>query len=148
MPRRDDEVELPYSPVKRWERRVEAHDYRESEMREFFRELITIIKMNQEIVDEMVKANDVLRIEISKLPARLDEVSKNMNELITYVKAAAEEERVGYTGTATSTTRIDQLIELNKKLVETNENINIVLDSIDKRLKRPLPPPPFRPLVR
>lgn len=104
--------------------------------------------MNQEIVDEMVRANDALRIELSRLPARLEEVAKNINELIGYIKAAAADDKGTPAESAEVTGKVDQLIELNKKLLEANENINAVLDSIEKKLKRPLPPPAFRPLVR
>ena len=151
----DEEFELvPMSPIRRLERRLDKVEHAAGggvDVREFFRELVAIIRMNQEIVDELAKSNDALRIELSKLPARLEQVASNLNELIGYIKAAAiEETRGSPEGLQPLAEKMDQLIELNKKLTEENENMASFLESIEKKLKSPLPPrPPFlKPLVR
>lgn len=153
--REDEEFELiPLSPVRRLEKRIDKLENTTGgvDVREFFRELVAIIRMNQEIVDELAKSSDALRIELAKLPAKLDEVTRNLNELISYIRAAATEE-----GTQLSqetfrplAEKLDQLISTNQKMVENNENVSGLLESIEKKLKPPLPqrPPILRPLQR
>ena len=43
-------------------------------MQEFYREMVDIIKMNQQLVDELAIANDALRIELSRLPSRIEDL--------------------------------------------------------------------------
>lgn len=156
MPTRDDEeFELiPLSPIRRLEKRIDKLENTTGgvDVREFFRELVAIIRMNQEIVDELAKSSDALRIELAKLPGKLDEVTRNLNELISYIKAAAVEETAGISADAFKplTDKLDQLVQTNQKIIENNENVAGALESIDKKLKSPLPPRPpiFRPIQR
>jgi len=155
MPKDDEEFELvPLSPVRRLEKRIDRLENTSGgvDVREFFRELVAIIRMNQEIVDELAKASDALRIELAKLPAKLDEVTQNLNELLSYIKAAAVEEATQITPNTFKplVERLDQLIETNKKIIENDENISGLLESIDKKFRPPLPPRPpmFKPIVK
>ena len=156
MPTRDDEeFELiPLSPIRRMEKRIDKLENTTGgvDVREFFRELVAIIRMNQEIVDELAKSSDALRIELSKLPSKLDDVTKNLNELLSYIRAAAVEESTQISSEAFKplTEKLDQLIETNKKIIEGDENVSSLLESIDKKLKPPLPnrPPFLRPIQR
>lgn len=156
MPTRDDEeFELiPLSPIRRLEKRIDRLENTSGgiDVREFFRELVAIIRMNQEIVDELAKSSDALRIELAKLPAKIDEVTKNLNELISYIKAAAVEESTQISPDVFRplTEKVDQLVQTNQKIIENNENVSGLLESIDKKMRSPLPPKPpiFRPLQR
>ena len=92
--REDEEFELiPLSPIRRMEKRIDKLENTTGgvDVREFFRELVAIIRMNQEIVGELAKSSDALRIELSKLPAKIDEVTKNLNKLLSYIRASALE---------------------------------------------------------
>ncbi|MDI6798554.1 MAG: hypothetical protein QMD12_00955 [Candidatus Aenigmarchaeota archaeon] len=139
-----EEFELiPISPIRRLEKRIEQLESADFiDTKGFLREMVDIIRMNQQLVDELAKANDALRIEISRLPARLEEVVNSINELLTYIKASATEE----TGAPTPmsfkplTDKLDQLIEQNKKIVESNQALSAVLSEIGEKLKRPLMP--------
>ena len=156
MPTRDDEeFELvPLSPIRRMEKRIDKLENTTGgvDVREFFRELVAIIRMNQEIVDELAKSSDALRIELSKLPGKLDDVTRNLNELLSYIRAAAIEETTQISPDAFKplTEKFDQLIETNKKMIESDENISALLESIDTKLRPPLPnrPPILRPIQR
>lgn len=156
MPRKDEEeFELvPLSPIRRLERRIEKLETSAGglDVKEFFKELVAIIRMNQEIVDELAKANDALRIELAKLPPKLDEVASSLNELLSYIKASAVEESTSVSEEAFKplVDKMDQLIEINKKIIESNENISSLLEAVEKKLKSPLPPRPpiLKPLVR
>ena len=153
--REDDEYELvPMSPIRRLERRLDKVENNTGgvDVREFFSELVAIIRMNQEIVDELAKSSDALRIELSKLPSKLDDVTKNLNELISYIRASAVEEQSGITSHAFKplADKMDQLIETNKRIIENNENVSSLLESIEKKFRPPLPPMPpgLRPIQR
>lgn len=152
--REDDEYELiPLSPIRRLERRMEKLESSSSglDVGSFFKELVAIIRMNQEIVDELAKSSDSLRIELSKLPGKLDQVTSNLNELLSYIKAAAVEETVKSAPEEVKmlSEKMDQLVEINKKLAEGNDNIAALLESMERKMK-PLPPRPpiLRPMVR
>ncbi len=153
--RDDEEFELiPLSPVRRLEKRIDKLENTTGgvDVREFFRELVAIIRMNQEIVDELAKSSDALRIELAKLPAKLDEVARGLNELISYIKAAAIEESTGISPDAFKplTEKLDELVQTNKRIIENDENVSGLLESIEKKLRPPLPPRPplFRPIQR
>jgi len=145
---KEEEFELiPVSPLRKLEKRIERLEAKtEFTGKELYKEMIEIIRMNQQIVDELVKANDALRIELSKLPLKLDELIKNLNELISFIKASAEEEAKPTTDLKPLTDKLDKLIKINTKLVEDNENLIATLEDLSKKLKRPVlpPPPPIR----
>ena len=144
---KDEEFELiPVSPLRKLEKRIEQLETKTNFTgKETYKEMIEIIKMNQQIVDELVKANDALRIELSKLPLKLEELIKNLNELISFIKASAEEEVKPTTDFKPLTDKLDKLVKINSKLVEDNEALLNTLDELSKKLKRPvLPPPPIR----
>ena len=140
---KEEEYELiPVSPLRRLEKRIEALEAKTRvNEKDLYREMIEIMKLNQEIVDELVKANDALRIELAKLPGKIDELIKNVGELLKLIKASAEEELQPRNELKPLTEKMDKLIEINEKLVEDNENLLIMLDKLSKKLK-PLPPPP------
>jgi Na+/phosphate symporter len=152
MAEREEEYELiPISPIKRLERRVKKLEAeRGIDIREFFKELVAIVRMNQSLVNELAKASDTLRIEISKLPAKMDRLIENQNELISFIRASAKEEIAAPAETLKPLLeKMDKLIESNKKLVETTESVADILDEMRRKppvrllppLRRRLPPP-------
>lgn len=150
----EQEFELiPVSPLRRLEKRIEQLEVSSEKInsREFYKELVDIIRMNQMLVDELAKANDALRIELSRLPSRLEELVSKLNELISYIKASASEEIVPSISSAPSeglkslVDKIGELLESNKKIVESNQSMLAALEEIERRLKRPpLPPSAIR----
>jgi pyruvate formate-lyase activating enzyme-like uncharacterized protein len=138
-----DEYELvPMSPLRRLEKRIDLLEQSGTmDGKEFYREMVDIIRMNQQIVDELAKANDALRIEISKLPSRMEELVSNMKELISFIKAAASAETTTTTVTEPMNKKLEELIDTNKKIVENNQAVLGVLEDLGKKLTRPAPPP-------
>jgi len=139
-----EEFELiPMSPIRRLEKRIEQLESTGGmDTKGFLREIVDIVRMNQQLVDEIAKANDALRIEVSKLPARLEEVASNLSELLTYIKASATEEGGAPVPVSFKplTDKLEQLIEQNKKIVESNQALSTALAEIGEKLKRPLTP--------
>ncbi|MCS7105939.1 MAG: hypothetical protein NZ942_01315 [Candidatus Aenigmarchaeota archaeon] len=145
-----EEVEIvPLSPIRRLERRIEQLEasLEKVDGKGILKEVIEIVRINQQLVDELAKANDALRIEISKLPARLDELIENLNELLNYIKASAPEET--QPSFKPLTEKIEKLIEQNQKIIENNQSVLNVLSEISEKLKRPViarPTLPVKPL--
>jgi len=146
--KKQEEFELiPVTPLRRLEKRIEELERKASiSERELYREIIQIIRMNQEIVDALIKANDSLRIELSKLPTKLEELTKKIDELLELIKAAGEEESRATFDTKPLLDKIEKLTEINNKILENNEALISLLEEISRRLTRPLPPPPPKPL--
>lgn len=140
-----DEYELvPMSPLRRMEKRIELLEQSGTmDGKEFYREMVDIIRMNQQIVDELAKANDALRIEISKLPSRMEELISNMKELISFIKASATEESFGSGSETPMNAKLEELVETNKKIVENNQAVLGVLEDLGKKLTKPSMPPTF-----
>jgi hypothetical protein len=144
-----EEYELiPISPLRRLEKRIDQLEQSPgTDPKDFFHELVDIVRMNQQLVDELIKANDSLRVELSRLPGKIEDLTKNLSELISYIRAAATEEVTG--GTESSEPligRLDQLIETNKKIVESNGMVTNMLEGIDRKLK-PTMSPIRKPLI-
>jgi len=145
MVREEEEYELvPLSPIRRLERRLEKLESSVGiDAKEFLREVVDLVRMNQQLVDELAKANDALRIEISKLPGRLEELISNLNELLSYIKASTSEATIPAEAFKPLIEKLDQLIEGNKKLIESNSEVVAALEEIKEKFKKPaLPPPP------
>ena len=155
-----EEFELvPVSPLRRMEKRIDdlEKSHATFDVKEFYREMVDIIRMNQQLVDELAKANDALRIEISRLPARIEELVDKMKELLSYIKAAATEEQTGMTASGQAIAegmqplakRLDVLIDTNKKIVENNQALLNVLEEMDNKLRNRgtmLPPTLRKPM--
>ncbi|MFH1623109.1 MAG: hypothetical protein ABIA12_01160 [Candidatus Aenigmatarchaeota archaeon] len=156
MPQEEDEFELiPVSPLRRLEKRLERMEGSAKsgmDTGKFFSELVEIVRMNQELVDELAKANDALRIEISKLPGRLDDLITSVNELVAFIKASAGADAIAGPGGMPGAgmepllKKMDELIDANKKIVESNEAVMGAVDQLSTKFKRPLMPlrPPLR----
>jgi len=141
-----DEYELiPVSPIRRLEKRLDRVESSSNvDSSDIFKEVIDIVRMNQQLVNELARANDALRIELSKLPGKLDELIVNLKEIISFIKSSGEEESVGITQEAMKPVvdKLDEMVKTNKTLSEKNDSMLGLLDEISKKIKRP----PTRPL--
>ena len=140
---------IPMSPLRRLEKRIDKVESNTGS-HEVIREIIDIVRMNQQMVDELAKSNDALRIELSKLPGKIDELVNNMKEIVSFIKSSGEEENVGITKEAMKplVDKFDEMINTNKTISEKNDSMLELLDDISKKIKRPLVRPlPGRPFL-
>ena len=140
---------MPVSPLRKLEKRMERIESSKGiDTTEFYKEIVDIVRINQQIVDELAKGNDALRIELSRLPAKLEGLISRMDELISFIKAsgtATEEiQAMGPEALKPLADKFDSLLEATKKIYESNQSMVNVLDEIDKKMRRP-GPPPFSP---
>jgi methyl-accepting chemotaxis protein len=154
MPEEEFEV-IPLSPIRRLERRLDQMESGTSvqEINKLVDEVIELIKANQQIVDDLVKANLELRNEVARIPPKIDELLGTLNEFVSLLKSASQEEAPGTEAMKPIADNLAQLVEFNKKAVESNQAMINALDTIDKRLKRlyvvpPRPPANMNPMMR
>jgi chromosome segregation ATPase len=141
---KEDEFELiPLSPIRKLEKRIAQLEMSGANIdtKEFFQEFVDIVKMNQQLVDELIKANTALRVELSRLPGKIGEMTKGVNELLSYIKAAAIEEAnpAASESFKVMPEKMDRLIELNKKIVESNETLANLMETMDKKMRPVIP---------
>ena len=147
--KKQEEFELiPVTPLRKLEKRIEELEKKASiNEKELYREIIQIVRMNQEIVDALIKANDSLRVELSKLPLKLEELTKKIDELLDLIKAAGEEEAKPTIDNKPLIEKIEKLTEINNKILENNEALISLLEELSRKLTKPLPPLPPKPPV-
>ena len=152
MVEKDEEYELiPMSPIRRLEKRLERLESSSAiDSRGIFREIIDIVRMNQQVVDELVKSTNSLKMELSKLPAKLDELIMNLKEIISFIKSSGEEEVAGVTKETMKPLidKMDEMVKTNKALSEKNDAMLELLDEISKKIRRPIPKPLPRILTK
>jgi len=147
--KKQEEYELiPVTPLRKLEKRIEQLESKVGiNEKELYREIIQIVRMNQEIVDALIKANDSLRVELSKLPLKIEELTNKINELIELIKAAGEEEVKPTVDNKPLIEKIEKLTEINNKILENNETLISLLEDISKKLTKPAVPLPSPPKI-
>ena len=147
----EEEFEIiPVSPLRRLEKRIEKLEaFSAEDPKSILKDIVEIVRMNQQIVDELAKSNDALRIELSKLPGRLDELINDMRELIAFIKASGESEQAAMNAEILKPVveKLDALVSINKSFAEKNDAMMELLDELNKKLKRiSLPLQPIQPM--
>ncbi|MCD6483174.1 MAG: hypothetical protein J7K83_02805 [Candidatus Aenigmarchaeota archaeon] len=133
-----DEYEVvPVNPVRRLEKRIEKLEslLAKETGKEFVKEIVDIIKMNQLIVDELVRSNESLKMEISKLPGRLDTLISQINELLSYVKASITEEVFSPESLRPFVNKMEKIAEGIKELTEVNKMLMENMSKLEKKLE-------------
>ncbi|MBN2101847.1 MAG: hypothetical protein JW716_03180 [Candidatus Aenigmarchaeota archaeon] len=153
----DDEYEIiPTSPVRRIEKRIDQLEQGSypNEVRKLIEQVVELIKSNQKIIDDSIKANNELRAELSKIPESIEKLINHMNEFMKLLEESATEEAVSDVSKETMQpllVKMTELVEQNKKSFEASQASLATLDMIEKRLKRvfmqqastPQSPPPM-----
>ncbi|MBN2043233.1 MAG: hypothetical protein JW754_05530 [Candidatus Aenigmarchaeota archaeon] len=138
----DDEYEIiPTSPIRRLERRMERVEggSSSSEVHKLIEQVVELIKSNQRIIDDSIKANNDLIAEVSKVPKRVDDLIMEMREFMKLLRTSAESEEVSAVSKEVMEPlvgKMSELIDQNKKNFETNQAALTTLGVIEKRLKR------------
>lgn len=137
----DEEYEvIPTSPIRRLEKRISKIESTtaSSGLQKLIEQIIELIKSNQRVIDDVIKANSELRNELSKIPGKLDQLISNINEFIEILKASAAEEATPQAGVDMKplVEKITELVEQTKKNMEINQAALTNLSAIDTRMKR------------
>lgn len=138
----DDEYEIiPTSPVRRIEKRIDKLEQGSypNEVRKLIEQVVELIKSNQKIIDDSIKANNELRAELAKIPEKIDVLVTHMDDFMKLLEESATEEAVSDVSKETMKPLIDkmgELVDQNKKSFEASQASLATLDMIEKRLKR------------
>ena len=138
MQTNEKEYELvPLTPLRKLEKRIEKLEASMGyfDPREFYKDMVDILRINQEIVSELVKSNESLISEISKLPLKIDGLIEKIDEFLELIKAAAEEEEKKIEVPELSK-KLDELINLNKQILKRYSSIEEHLSEIEDRLRK------------
>ncbi|MFH1978358.1 MAG: hypothetical protein ABIJ92_03465 [Candidatus Aenigmatarchaeota archaeon] len=137
-----DEYEvIPTSPIRNLEKRVSRVETTSSssEVRRLIEQIIELIKSNQRIIDDIIKSNSELRNEMSRVPGKIDELLSSMHEFMELLKTSATEETVSDISKDVMdplVSKMGELVDQNKKILEVNQASLSSLGILDKRLKR------------
>ncbi|RLJ02862.1 MAG: hypothetical protein DRP11_02495 [Candidatus Aenigmatarchaeota archaeon] len=123
---------VPLSPVRRLEKRLaKLEEERQGlEARGLIREVMSLVKSNQAMVDEIVKSNDNLREELAKIPKKIDELLGTWKEFLEMLKKIGTEE-----STEGLKDRFDKLLEQNRMIIEGNEKMLEALEDLKRVTK-------------
>ncbi len=132
---------IPTSPIRRLERRMEKMEdtSSSSQVQKLMEQVIELIKSNQRIIDDVVKANAELRDELARVPSKIDKLLGTMTEFMDLLRIASEEENAAGVGPEVFKPLVDkmgEMVEQNKKSLEADHTQLAALETIDKRLKR------------
>ncbi|MBN1896529.1 MAG: hypothetical protein JW789_02265 [Candidatus Aenigmarchaeota archaeon] len=133
---------IPTSPIRRLEKRMEKMEDTSStsQVQKLMEQVIELIKSNQRIIDDVVKANAELRDELSAIPVKVDKLLDAMHEFMELLREASEQEEKGSgIGPEAMKPMVDKLTEMvnqNKMSLEANQTMLTAMETIDKRLKR------------
>lgn len=129
---------IPVSPLRKMEKRLEELERgRESVKIEFIvKEVLDMVKSNQALVDEVIKSDERLRIELEKLPSKIDEMVSAWKEFIAVLKEASGSEG---SPSGDAGRKYDSLLEQNNEMLKANREILVTLESMRRGLKSDKP---------
>lgn len=132
----DDEDDMLVSRKRELDRKSEESINLERTLSQF----VDIILQNQKIVENVVKANESLREDISVMVGKMDRLFDKFDEFVTIVKEAAKEDEGEEVAKEVVKTSVEPLLdkfeEFNKNMQESNQMLLDVLMSIEKKIKR------------
>jgi len=143
----NDEYEIvPLKPIRSLERRLDEVERALTaagipQIQSLIAQIIELIKTNQRLIDEIIRADNELRNELSKLPPKIDDLVSNMKRFMEILEEAGEAETAGI-GPETLkpiSDALQKLAEQNQKIIDGNQAIVQALDSINRKLRSGTP---------
>jgi methyl-accepting chemotaxis protein len=135
----EEEFELlPLHPLRKLERRIERleEEIKKSSHTEFLREIVDIIKITQVMIDEIVKSNEALKLEISKLYPKLDSLTVQLQELLNFIKMSAFQESLGAEAFRPLMKKMDEMISIMKEISNTSRQTAEKIEGLERRIKK------------
>ncbi|MBI2232469.1 MAG: hypothetical protein HYU56_00990 [Candidatus Aenigmarchaeota archaeon] len=128
----EEEYELvPLSPIRRLERKMEVVEKR-TISHETIREVLEIIKSNQELVEDIVKVNSEMISRVSDLAENVNMLIVKVNDFVSRIEIAASEESGKQTETPENTSDADK--KMDERLMKLEKRVNaVILSSLAKQ---------------
>ena len=144
MPEDDVAYEIiPVTPIKKLQERIEKIESARvtPDLQNLINQIIELIRSNQKIVNDVIRANTDLKNELSKLPSKIDELLTTINDFLSLVEAAGREEMEAKPQQAAPDVfklmveELKKISEQNKKLIESNQSVLEELNKMSRKIK-------------
>ena len=145
-----DEVELsegkdgyeviPVTPVRRLEKRISQLEKAGSipQLQSLIIQIVELIRTNQGIINEVIKANADLRNELSRLPSKIDDLTTTMKGFINMVESAGREEITG-PGPEAMKPLVDEIKKMNEQTQAQNQAVLDSLEALSRKIRSGTP---------
>ncbi|MDD5416703.1 MAG: hypothetical protein PHU12_01880 [Candidatus Aenigmarchaeota archaeon] len=133
---KDNYSMIPVAPMKRLEARIEGLEKAGSvpQLQSLITQIIELIKTNQKIINEVIRANLDLRSELAKMPLKIDQLIDEMRDLIELIEAAGRQETSGVGPEA-----MKPIVEQVKNLADQNKAMMEAIDNLNRKIKSGTP---------
>lgn len=139
---RDEEAYevVPITPLRRLEERIKKIEMSTvvPQIQSLITQIIELIKTNQRLVDDIMRANNSLREELSRTVDKINKLTKSMEELIEMIKSASEEELSSLL-TRVEIPEIKELVKMQKDLLDTNQRILEGIEQLNRKIRAGTP---------
>ncbi len=138
LKKENDEYELiPLNPIRKLEKRLHKLESRDDlvDVKGVTSNIFEMITTNQALISDVLRSNDKLSDEISKLPPKIDELLEEMSNFIKLLSAASEISDVKKEKPTDFifNEKFDQLINLNKNMLIAMEKFHPIKLKISKK---------------
>ncbi len=137
---------IQVSPVRRLEGRIRQLEQASAysglpQLQGLITQIIELVKGNQKIVDEVIKANSELRNELGRLPSKIDELIFQMKSFMNIIRMAGEESSVSIPPEMMNpvTDQLQKISDQNIKVLESNQEVIGSLEELNKKIKSGTP---------
>jgi chromosome segregation ATPase len=139
---------IPITPIKKLEERIDKMESTgpTTNLQGLMNNIIELIRSNQKIVNDVIRANSDLRNELSKLPAKIDDLISTINNFLSLVEAASKEDVTEAPKQEPSADTLKPIVDelrkisdQNQKMVESNMSVMEELDKVSKRIRGGMP---------
>ena len=139
---------IPITPIKKLEERIDKMESTgpTTNLQGLMNNMIELIRSNQKIVNDVIRANSDLRNELSKLPAKIDDLISTMNNFLSLVEAGSKEDindtpkqDVSAEMLKPVVEELKKISEQNQKMVESNESVMEELSKVSKKVRGGMP---------
>ncbi len=141
MPKNEEEYEVvPITPLRRLEERIKRIEMNTviPQIQSLITQIIELIKTNQRLVDDMLRANNSLREELERTANKIEKLSKSVEELVEMIKAASAEELSSLVAKI-EIPEMKELMKTQRELLDVNNQILEALDALNRKIRAGTP---------
>ncbi|MDI6721745.1 MAG: hypothetical protein QMD85_05105 [Candidatus Aenigmarchaeota archaeon] len=133
----EEEYELiPLNPIRKLEKRLERVE-KTGTGNEMLKELVDVVKTNQNIVEDIVKVNSEMMTKVSELSGTIADLSAKMNDFLNRIEIVQEAEPEQKPALSD---------EFEKKIERIEKRLNTI--ALSNAVKMRMPQRPMQPVQR
>jgi len=143
MPEEESYQIIPVTPIRRLEKRLDGLERGGTvpQLQNLMNQIIELIRSNQKIVNDVIRANTELRNELSRIPPKMDDMIMTMKNFIGLVEAAGKDEISSPSPESMKPLEdlLKKMVDQNEKLLEGNEAVVDQLNILGKKMRGSTP---------